>query len=166
MGRFFTGVGRLVSLDWTTGYGLYPGHAFYLIGVLWALLTPIYMWPICRPGKWPDRRSGIYQILPADRIQRIDGDGKLSVDNTTKITQVTGAFWPTVCPAAYFSLLSAFNIGFQELNVGQWITRLQPREYSLRSDGWVRVVAGFQSLVSLGLLASGLNTYLDILSKK
>jgi hypothetical protein len=55
--------------------------------------------------------------------------------------------------AFYFSLLSAFQIGWRELNVGTWISRLQPREYTLRATGWVRVVSGIQSLVSVYLLA-------------
>ena len=53
----------------------------------------------------------------------------------------------------YFSVLSAFHIGWRDLNVGSWILRLQTREYSLRATGWVRVVSGFQSLISVYLLA-------------
>jgi hypothetical protein len=45
----------------------------------------------------------------------------------------------------YFSLLSAFSLGWRELNVGTWIARVQPREYVLRATGWVRTVAGIQS---------------------
>jgi len=35
--------------------------------------------------------------------------------------------------AFYFSLLSTFAIGWRELNVGTWITRIQRREYTLRA---------------------------------
>lgn len=35
----------------------------------------------------------------------------------------------------YFSLLSAFHIGWRDLNVGNWIARIQPREYTLRAKG-------------------------------
>ncbi len=61
--------------------------------------------------------------------------------------------------AFYFSLLSAFQIGWREFNVGSWISRLQPREYTLRATGWVRVVAGIQSLLSVYLLALSVLTY-------
>ena len=60
---------------------------------------------------------------------------------------------------AYFSLLSAFNIGWRELNVGNWIVRIQPREYTLRATGWVRSVSGIQSLISVYLLAMWALTY-------
>jgi hypothetical protein len=55
--------------------------------------------------------------------------------------------------AAYFSLLSAVNIGFEQFTPGDWIRRLQDREYSLEADGWVRRVAGVQALLSVFLLA-------------
>jgi hypothetical protein len=55
--------------------------------------------------------------------------------------------------AFYFSLLSAFHIGWRELNVGSWIARLQRKEYNLRATGWVRTVSGFQSLLSVYMLA-------------
>jgi hypothetical protein len=61
--------------------------------------------------------------------------------------------------ALYFSMLSAFSIGWRELNVGNWITRLQRREYFLRSTGWVRTVSGIQSLSSVYLLALWVLTY-------
>jgi hypothetical protein len=59
----------------------------------------------------------------------------------------------------YFSVLSAFNIGWRELNVGNWIQRLQAKEYTLKATGWVRTVSGVQSLISAYLLAIWALTY-------
>jgi hypothetical protein len=61
--------------------------------------------------------------------------------------------------ALYFSLLSAFHIGWRDLNVGTWLARLQSREYTLSAIGWVRVVSGLQSLHSVYLLALWALTY-------
>jgi hypothetical protein len=58
-----------------------------------------------------------------------------------------------------FSLLSAFNLGWREINVGNWITRIQQREYTLRATGWVRSVAGLQSLLSVYMLALWVLSY-------
>jgi hypothetical protein len=55
--------------------------------------------------------------------------------------------------------LSAFHIGWRDLNVGRWIARLQPGEYTLRTIGWVRVVSGLQSLISVYLVALWVLTY-------
>lgn len=61
--------------------------------------------------------------------------------------------------AFYFSLLSAFAIGWRELNVGNWLTRTQRREYALRATGWVRTVSGIQALISVYLVALWALTY-------
>ena len=61
--------------------------------------------------------------------------------------------------ALYFSLLSATIIGWREFNIGNWITRIQRREYTLRATGWVRTVSGLQSLISVYLLAIWVLTY-------
>ena len=44
--------------------------------------------------------------------------------------------------ALYFSLLSATRIGWRDINIGDWINRLQRREYTLKAEGWVRTVDG------------------------
>jgi uncharacterized protein YjbI with pentapeptide repeats len=54
--------------------------------------------------------------------------------------------------AIFFSLLSTFSIGWREINVGNWISHLQAREYTLKGKGWVRALAGFQSLLSAYLV--------------
>ena len=47
----------------------------------------------------------------------------------------------------------------KRFNVGSWIARVQAHEYTLRATGWVRVVAGLQSLLSVYLLALWALTY-------
>jgi hypothetical protein len=49
--------------------------------------------------------------------------------------------------------MSAFNIGFREMNLGRWIRLMQPREFDIKARGWLRVVSGLQSLTSVYLLA-------------
>jgi hypothetical protein len=44
-------------------------------------------------------------------------------------------------------------------NVGTWISRLQKKEYNLRATGWVRMVSGLQSLLSVYMLALWALTY-------
>jgi hypothetical protein len=61
--------------------------------------------------------------------------------------------------AFYFSLLSSLHVGWRERNAGNWICRIQSQEYALRASGWVRTVAGIQSLVSVYLIAIWALTY-------
>jgi hypothetical protein len=35
--------------------------------------------------------------------------------------------------ALQFSVLSAFHLGWRDLNVGTWLSRLQTREYALQA---------------------------------
>jgi hypothetical protein len=63
-------------------------------------------------------------------------------------------FW-----AGFFSLMSAFNIGFREINFGGWLRLLPRTEYDLKAKGWARTVAGFQSLVSVYMIALWVLTY-------
>ncbi len=61
--------------------------------------------------------------------------------------------------ALFFSLVSAFSIGWRQINVSNWILKLQTREYCMRGRGWVRTLAGSQSLISAYLIVMWLLTY-------
>lgn len=55
--------------------------------------------------------------------------------------------------AFYLSLINAFRFGWHEFNIGSWISGLQRHDYTLRPTGWLRTIAGIQSVSSLYLLA-------------
>jgi len=59
----------------------------------------------------------------------------------------------------YFSFLSAFSIGWKEINVGYWIQRIQFQENTMQATGWLRTISGLQSLISVYLLAMWALTY-------
>jgi len=46
--------------------------------------------------------------------------------------------------ALCFSIVSAFNIGFREFNIGIWLRLLMPREYEIKGVGAIRTLAGIQ----------------------
>jgi hypothetical protein len=77
----------------------------------------------------------------------------------TPIAAWLRTWWRTWRIALYFSLLSAFHLGWKELTVGTWLARLQKRNYTLSATGWVRTVSGLQSLLSVYLLALWALTY-------
>ncbi len=153
------GLLRLVAFDWTTSYGLHPFHALALIAYIWAAFALIYVWPIWKTShKLGDQKAGIYRISPADRV--IEDRARPTIVKDPAVNRIEEAsFLKALRSAAWFSLLSAFNIGFEAFNVGDWISRLQPHEYSIKAMGWIRIVSGAQSLLSLGLLAIAVLTY-------
>jgi hypothetical protein len=153
---FAEGIFRLVAFELTTGYGLYPGRALLIIIVLWMLLIPVYAWAIFRMPHWLDS-PGIYRIWSKERIEASAGRVRLS--DATDVERLSERDWRAIPWAAYFSLLSAFHIGFRDFNVGNWIARVQAGKYTLEPTGWVRVVSGLQSLLSVYLLAIWALTY-------
>lgn len=137
---------------WLSDYGANPWRSIQFLIVLIAVGIPFYALSVWRTGtaKGP---AGIWAVWP---------DGSINKEEPIRI----GArfffenYWLNLLWASfYFSLVSTFHIGWRDLNVGTWITRIQPREFSLRPMGWVRFVSGTQSLLSVYLLALWLLTY-------
>jgi hypothetical protein len=149
---------RYVLFELPSGYGMVPGRA------LWGLLAFILIFalPYWIALKTANRRSGIWMIVPEDRIAKGRGKEKVVLIRPpvakTWQERLVGEY-RMLRTSLYFSLLSAFHLGWRELNVGTWIARMQPREYTLRATGWVRTVAGIQSLLSVYLLALWVLTY-------
>jgi uncharacterized protein YjbI with pentapeptide repeats len=158
---------NLVCFEWTCQYGMNPGRPLGILGLGLFLFAPFYLLAL---RSW-DPETGIWLVLPPDRII---GEGSkvrpFKLTRHTPFRPLPPERWPRlnarlhrglrrVRLAFYFSLLSAFNLGWRELNVGNWISRLQKREYTLRATGWPRTVAGFQSLLSVYLLALWVLTY-------
>jgi hypothetical protein len=105
----------------------------------------------------PNKKDGIWKIWIPDRLR-----DDLPYKNRNKkkkellYLQSGGLIWGY---GIYFSVLSAFHFGWRDLNVGNWIARMQPYEYRLQATGWARTVSGIQSLISVYLLALSVLTY-------
>lgn len=148
---------RLVFLEWTTDYGLSYGRPIWILLGLIGVFTFVYLPALLITPKGPNYDSGIYRIWPDGRIKRrgesFEAAGDVIVEPLTP--RGVAAFGL----AFYFSVISAFHVGWRDLNVGSWIARMQPREYALRAKGWVRFVSGLQSLISVYLVAMWVLTY-------
>lgn len=64
---------------------------------------------------------------------------------------LVGGFW--------FSLVNTLRIGWRDLSLGTWLSRMQPRHYILDPRGKLRFVAGLQAILGLYLLVLLLLTY-------
>ena len=133
---------QLILFEGTTGWGLYPSRALLVMLGLMVALTAVYAIPISALPAHASNKHGIFQVWPAERIEdEEDGDGVRAAGDV-RVHRLTANGPTTLSWALYFSLLSAFHIGWRDLNVGSWLTRMQPSEYTLRARGWVRVVSG------------------------
>jgi hypothetical protein len=152
---------RYVFFDLTCKYGMDPGRPLRILGLgVFVFAIPYFGAILFRRQL---KRSGVWVIRDPETVNK---------RRKTRPLPVAMGPFPGVRPrgrirtvlragrvAFFFSLLSAFSIGFREINVRSWIVRLQSREYTLRGTGWVRAVAGFQSLLSVYLLALWMLTY-------
>jgi uncharacterized protein YjbI with pentapeptide repeats len=145
---------RFLAFDLTSEYGNSPERSLMilLLGIL--LFTLPYTRALML--KSHDRRGAIWMVWNEDRILDIASDEH----DRKKRERLSGLAFPkALVYGLYFSILSAFHFGWRDLNVGNWISRIQPREYVLRATGWVRAVSGVQSFLSVYLVALWALTY-------
>lgn len=138
---------KLILFELTSDYGMSPGRPLGILLVFVIIFSLPYGIALKAKG-----RTGIWQDWQKDRVLKGEGqEGPVRLSPGGLLRRIRLAF--------YFSLLSAFHVGWRELNVGQWIIRLQPHEYTLRGTGWTRTISGIQSLISVYLVALSVLTY-------
>ena len=137
---------EFIWLGYLTDFGAEPWRSLNFLGFSILIFTPLYVISLFIPGK-----DGIYKICLPDRLQKDLAGCAPELLHKPGMKALGYAF--------YFSILSAFSMGWRDLNIGNWIVRLQWKEYTLRSSGWVRTISGVQSLFSVYLLAVWLMTY-------
>ena len=135
-----------VLFELTTEWGRRPARALVLLFTL----IPIFAIPYAL-ALWARQRDGIWRIWMQGRAREDLGSNKPEL--------ITAGPIEAVGLGLYFSLMSAFHLGWRDFNAGSWISRLHPREYTLQASGWVRTVSGVQSLISTYLLLLWALTY-------
>lgn len=150
------GAFRRLFFEWTTDYGLAYGRPILILLGLTGFFALVYL-PVLLLDPGRSKGGGVFRIWPAGRISQAGGTPSVAADVVVERLRSRGL--SALGLSLYFSLISAFHLGWRDLNVGTWLARLQPRDYALRGEGWVRVVAGLQSLISVYLLAMWALTY-------
>jgi len=130
-GAFFKAL-RTLLFEWTCQYGLATTRPLKIILALILAFAPFYLAPL-RAESW----NGIWRRMPNEKeAQRLRASG-----------------WRAAWWAFYFSLYSAFHLGWRDINIGSWISRLQKEDFELKAQGLTRTISGFQSLITVYLLA-------------
>jgi uncharacterized protein YjbI with pentapeptide repeats len=155
------GLFKWLAFDLTSEYGFSPGRPLRIVGLLWLLFSLVYAGFIHLRGT-----SGIY-LVGTRSYRGTSYSQALQIRpepiRTTKWWKKPwlwlGREWHVLRAAMFFSLMSAFNIGFRDINFGRWLRLLTKREYDLNAVGWARTVSGFQSLLSVYFIALWVLTY-------
>ena len=149
---------ELILFEWTTGWGLHPSRALVImLGTAVVFGLVVYPSAIAASPRLASPKHGIFKVWTA---QEHDSPlGRVTHIDQVEIHRLSADVPRAFAWGLWFSLLSAFHIGWRDLNVGTWLSRLQPSAFALRARGWVRVVSGFQSLLSVYLIAIWALTY-------
>lgn len=156
---------NFIAFDLTCRYGFAPGRPLRILFWLWASFSLAYMAFLHRAG-----RSSILLVVSrlasgklVTKELRLSARGHLRSPPSARLRILSLRWlrreWHVFLTAMFFSLMSAFNIGFRDLNFGRWLRLLPTREFDLRAVGWTRTTAGLQSLLSLYLVALWVLSY-------
>jgi uncharacterized protein YjbI with pentapeptide repeats len=152
-----------VFFDWTCQYGMSPGRPLILGVVLWFLCSFLYFVCIQTPGE-----AGLYRVYGQSIGDDPSAQGRVERISPLSTKHSPGPRWLfqffrreclLLRTSMFFSLMSAFNIGFRDINFGRWLRLLTRQEFDIKAVGWARVVAGWQSLISVYLIALWVLTY-------
>lgn len=161
---------NLIMFEATCKYGMSPGLSLFILFVSMGFFSIFYMGVLILPSLRKGR-TGIWAVRLAGRLHKGVGKEKpikltnrvifrpLGPSRLQKIKAIISRYLRIIRIGLYFSLLSAFSIGWREINIGNWINRMQRTEYALRAYGWVRFVSGIQALLSVYLIALWVLTY-------
>lgn len=149
----------------TCDYGASPGRPL----LIFLLLIGVFSIPYRVALSTSSQRSGIMvqwqsnRKITHDKAKPIVESQLLQMllkrHHPTSWSSIWREQWRLWRIALYFSLMSAFGIGWRELNVSNWIAHMQTRDYSLCGRGWVRVLAGIQPIMSAYLVVFWVLTY-------
>ncbi len=148
---------RQLLFDKTVKYGADPSQAFVVMVRVFIYFTVFYLILALLSGnslfqklfiidvRYKDETSPLAKYLSAD-CQHEWHSGPSSWPHVKQ-------FLKLAIHIIWFSLLSTFHIGWRDLNLGNWLSRVQPKPYTYEPLGLVRMLSGAQSLISIFLLS-------------
>ena len=144
---------EFLAFEIPVSWGRRPGRALKIMLGIFFLCSLYYGIVIkVQNGRPSDcRKSCVLLARLPGHLTRENSNFMIKKESCIEVLKTTGVGifgW-----SIWFSALSAFHIGWRDLNFGTWLTRIQPEEFVLRGYGALRVVSGVQSLLSVYLLA-------------
>lgn len=143
---------NFLMFEITCDYGCAPARPLAILIALIPICALIYITVILGTFK-----AGIWIIQPKEKLPPDERDLPPKKVNITGVKAITYG--------VLFSLLTAFEIGWKEFTIKNWITRILPKDFSMAGTGWIRNFSGIQSIVCLYLFVLWLINYFGTLFK-
>ena len=140
---------NILFFEWTCEYGRKPGRPLILMFWMIIICSITYFISIYIGGM-----GTVWKVLPQEHQLPHEKDMQPEKVEFRSCTVLENVWYPV-----FLSLMSAFRIGWREINVGTWLSRTMPFEYTLITRGWVKIIMGIQSVTSVYLLALSILTY-------
>ncbi len=144
---------RNAFMEWPTSYGRYPVDILLFLLFLWAALSLYYMLVVAVPSTF---LGGLWRYYPKPK-ESLRYFGEEAHREPLQISE------KTLCKVfgwgIYFSFVSSVRIGWREINVGEWLVRMNPHEFTLHTRKMFRIVSTVQSILSVYLIAMAALTY-------
>jgi len=131
---------RAVAFGWTCQFGGDHKRPLWVLAVVILVFSCPYAVAV-RKGTG----AGIWRRWDESRIRTDQGQEGLE---RVRAGHLDRAF----LHGLFFSVLSAFHVGWRDLSVGHWLMRVHPKEYALQATGWVKTVSGIQFLITVYLV--------------
>lgn len=148
-----------VMFDWTCQYGTNAIRPLLLIFWFWLAFAVVYFFWLRlspRPVLCRVYPQGTDDNAAAAHNESVTYEGSGNKRGLRGFLDRQGKL---VRAALGFSLFTTFNLSFKELDFGRWLHLLSRTEFSYKPIGWLRVVAGFQSLFTFYLLVVAVLSY-------
>jgi len=157
---------RYYAFDWTVMFGLKPSGAIIKLGYVLLISMATYLVMLWLKFIFPYWSLGSIQKITLKNTHATDGISKTFVEGEYVIENLLKPipdymqgwshyrFWLYLLGhVIWFAILASFHFGWRDLNVGNWLSRMQPKTFTYKSTGLFRTLSGIQSLVSVYLLA-------------
>lgn len=137
---------RYIFFEWTSNWGLTPNLPLKLMLYLILICGAIYTTALTLAPLDQDAETGrgIYREWEDEKKKR-------EYLNKKECNPLLTGF--------VFSVMSALYIGWEELRLENWLSRLNPQEYRLKASGWLQTLSAVQAILTTYLLALWILTY-------
>lgn len=152
---------RVAFFGFTCDYGMSIWKPLFLLARLLGFMFPLYLiLALARPSSLLVTRKETVEVSVSSETEgETDVDAEIEGDASASAIDRGGAV-RAIVRVAVFTVVSAFSIGRDEINIAAWVLRVLPHEVRFRARGAIRVLSGVHAILSFYLFILWVLLYL------